>query len=154
MAPFHYRVAELLEATVAFRRVVGVAAASIMMTTTFGLIGGTPAGAASSCAFSQDATRDRHYPPGTCKLYVSRSSVPAGQTVAVNGYGYRRGEHVRIALYPGHSVIAATTAYNASGKISVIIRIPRNRTPGSTVIGAYGVTSGRFATVRITVTAP
>ena len=134
------------------RTLLAAGAAGLMAITT-GIVASPPAYAAS-CSYTLSATRDQHYPPGSCRLYLSRSSVPAGGLVSFVGYGFRQGEKVNIALYPGHTVVGATTAYRSTGKIAGTIRIPRDRTPGKTVIGAYGTASGRFLTARITVTSP
>jgi hypothetical protein len=96
------------------------------------------------------------YPPGTCSLAVSQSTVTAGTTVTVSTTNcsstYAPGASVDL-IFTSDPVSLGTTTANGAGLISQAVTIPANAVNGAHTITATGAAAaGGTLTLSVGIT--
>ncbi len=106
------------------------------------LVGLTASGAygqgASRCAPPTSTPPNNYTPAAQCQLRSSHSSAAPGQTIRLNGNGYRANSNVDIVLHSDPIKMAVATA-NPGGTFTLDTRIPAAASLGTHRIVASGV---------------
>lgn len=103
---------------------------------------------AETCAGTTVGDDARPVVPAAAALSLTAGQAVAGGEATVIGSGFLTGEQVELSLAGGASTSAST---DTGGGFEAALRVPEDLDPGAYDIVAIGTTSGRTATVRLTV---
>ena len=90
---------------------------------------------------------------GTATLTVQSSRLTAGGTVTVSGTGFASDERVEFTLLSTPRHLGGVSAGDAGSFTAATLTIPADVAPGDHTLRAVGATSGKIATIAVTVSA-